>query len=242
MMDPIVHVSEDPGAIAGALVVEALQTADARSGRARLAVPGGGSPVPVFRWLRTGLPEDLRSRLVLTWADERHVPHPGDDWRAWPDDSNRRLAWAEWLSHLDGPVQTVPMSHPGSLEAARAAFETAFDTHLGGLDVALLGAGGDGHIASLFPGHPGLGATGACLAVQDSPKPPPERLSLTLSVLNDVDRIVFIGLGAGKGQMLRRLREGADLPLGRLAPRGDLHWVLDPDAAHAAGLASPEHT
>jgi len=64
----------------------------------------------------------------------------------------------------------------GPEEAARRCAEE-FTARLGGLDVVLMGVGPDGHIASLFPGHAALQATGVCVAVPDSPKPPPQRLA-----------------------------------------------------------------
>lgn len=229
-----VHITDEPGRIAGQILADALAQAIEARGRARLAIPGGGSPVPVFRWLVEGLPASTVDKLVLTWVDERHVPHEGEDWRGWPAESNRRLAHAEWLSHLTVAPQTVPMSWPGTLEAARAAYASAFEERLGGLDVVLLGVGGDGHIASLFPGHASLDAPGPVLAEADSPKPPSERLSLSLPALEDADCVVLVALGAAKSELLHAVfLDEVDVPLARLNPRGGYHWVLDPAAGAA---------
>jgi 6-phosphogluconolactonase len=96
----------------------------------------------------------------------------------------------------------------------------------------LLGVGEDGHIASLFPDHPAVHASGVCVGVPDAPKPPPERLTLTLSVLEEVEHTVLVATGAAKASMLRRALAGdASLPLGRYRPRGEHTWVLDPAAA-----------
>ena len=96
----------------------------------------------------------------------------------------------------------------------------------------LLGVGGDGHIASLFPSHPALEATGLCVAITDSPKPPPQRLSLSLPVLAAVSHAVLLARGSGKASVLARGTDPA-LPIGRYQPHGAYHWVID----HAAGAA-----
>lgn len=236
---PIVHVTEDLGSTAGPLVADGLRTAAGARGRARLAIPGGSTPEPVFRWLADNLDDDIVQKLVLTWVDERHVPPYPNDWRLWSADSSARLAWESWLSHLDRPPRTLPMHHAGSLAALASTYEQRFDAELGGLDVSLLGVGGDGHIASLFPDHPALGAAGTCVAVTDSPKPPPERLSLTLRTLAAAERTVVVARGAAKASVFGRVYSGdTTLPLGRLRPGGAVHWVLDPAAASALPAAA----
>jgi len=222
-------VTEDIGAVAGALVAEGLEQAKAERGLARLAVPGGGSPVPVFSWLAAHYDS---ADTVLTWVDERHLPLPElgfGDWRALPEASNLRATWQHWLRWTTRRPRLLPLARAGELDEVCA--EVARDiAALGGLDVVLLGAGADGHIASLFPGHPALSSTALCVAVRDSPKPPPERLSLTLPVLAAARRVVFVASGAGKAAMLARARRG-ELPLGRLRPQGEHFWILDPAAA-----------
>lgn len=232
-MTPVVEVCEAPGASAGEHLARAIAAVVADRGRCRLAVPGGSSPVGAFGWLAEHLAPGLTSSLVVTWVDERHLPVDEDgDWRSLPEQSNLRGTWEHWLSRRPVPPPVVPMAMSGSLDDAVARYADAFMARLGGLDVVLLGVGEDGHIASLFPGHPALEATGTCVAVRDAPKPPPERISLTLPVLEDVEHAVLVATGAGKADALSRALAGdRSLPLGRYRPRGRWHWFLDSAAA-----------
>jgi 6-phosphogluconolactonase len=232
----MIRVVDEIGAVAGELVLQGLQAAIARSGRARLAVPGGTGPIPVFSWLVEHLPAEVARRTWLTWVDERHFSQPlQGSWEQWPADSNRRGTWERWLSRTQARPVEVPLDGPGTLAEARAIVEARFQEELGGLDVVLLGMGPDGHIASLFPGHPALRAEGIVLAVSDSPKPPPERLTLSLPVLQDADLVVLVISGAEKGRVLAQVERGTQLPIGMLRPRARWEWVLD--RAAGEGLA-----
>jgi 6-phosphogluconolactonase len=79
------------------------------------------------------------------------------------------------------------------------------------LDIALLGIGEDGHTASLFPHNPALEARGvAAVAVHDAPKPPPERVSLSLEVLRSARSVILLASGAAKAAALARALAGPD--------------------------------
>jgi len=93
----------------------------------------------------------------------------------------------------------------GAKACARVSAE--FTSSFGGaLDVALLGMGEDGHVASLFPGHRLLEAAGVVAHLEDSPKPPPARVTMTLTVLQrpETKRLV-LAAGAGKRDALKKL-------------------------------------
>lgn len=237
---PRVVVSEDVGAAAGERLAQAIGRTVRALGRCRLAIPGGTGAVPVLEWLAAHLPPALVPALVVTWVDERHLPPLPEaqrlvddgDWRSLPVDTNLRLGWEHWLSRVPSPPRLLPMLRPGSVHDAAREHARAFAAELGGLDVVLLGVGPDGHVASLFPEDPALHAPGTCAAVTDAPKPPPERLTLTLSVLEEVEHAVLVVTGAAKAPVLRRALAGdASIPLGRYRPRGEYTWVLDPAAA-----------
>jgi 6-phosphogluconolactonase len=72
------------------------------------------------------------------------------------------------------------------------------------LDLIVLGIGPDGHVASLFPGAPALdaGEQAICLPIHDSPKPPPERITLSLAVLRAARRCLLLATGAGKADAI----------------------------------------
>lgn len=185
-------------------VVQALLAADAGLGRSRLAIPGG-SAMLAMRGIVAGLPDAVRRRLHLTWVDERCVPLQTKD-------SNRGAAARAGLLPVDCAV-VLPLwwdeASPGvAIGRASSGLREQFGD---GLDVALLGLGEDGHIASLFPGRAPRAGTVAHIA--DSPKPPAERMTLTLGMLQRAGQCVMLATGASKRDALQRLRAGdASLP------------------------------
>jgi 6-phosphogluconolactonase len=106
------------------------------------------------------------------------------------------------------------------------------------LDLAILGVGPDGHVASLFPGSPDWRQSPAwVLAVHDAPKPPPDRLSLGLATLSAACELWFVAFGAEKAAAIREARAVPHSPLpvavvARSGPR--VRWFLDRDAEASA--------
>lgn len=191
---------------AGRLLADAIEAAVEGTGACRLAIPGG-SALAALPFARARLSSLSWSRVRLTWVDERCVP-VGDP------QSNRgafvRLGLPE-------PGLVLPLWDVGGDDAvARFALEFR-QKFAGGLDVLLLGLGEDGHVASLFPGHAALLETGVAVLVEDSPKPPPRRISLTMTTLQTAGLGIILAAGASKHAALRRVMAGeAGLPTSAL--------------------------
>ncbi|MDX6664362.1 MAG: 6-phosphogluconolactonase [Solirubrobacteraceae bacterium] len=182
----------------------ALREALARRGVAHLALNGGSTPRPVYERLPALL--DDWSAVHVWFCDERCVP---------PDDpeANFRLAKETLIAGAGLGADRVHRMRGelGPAEGARAyGAELAEhleldDVGMPVLDVAHIGLGPDGHIASLFPNHPALQVSGwPTVGVEDAPKPPPERISLTLACLNAAGRRVLHTVGEGKRDAVRR--------------------------------------
>jgi 6-phosphogluconolactonase len=212
--------------LTGGSIAERLHSA-----LARLSVPGdqpegGAHPTEVVDW----------SRVDVWWGDERFVP-AGDEQR------NAGLARAALLDVVGTDrtrVHEVPASDSGFSDVAAAA--AAYDAELrtrgpGRFDVVMLGIGPDGHVASLFPGRPELDVDhAAAVAVTDSPKPPPERVSLTFGALNRAREVWFIAAGEAKADAVARAVAGADVhdvPAAGVHGQARTTWFLDRAAASA---------
>jgi 6-phosphogluconolactonase len=202
---------------AAQVLATAIDSARTVRGVAHVALCGGSTVGRVYRRLGPLLP-DWRD-VHLWYGDERVVPL--DD-----PESNHRLV-AETLDAPDA------VWHPLVVELGCEGAAAAYAEELGDtvLDVALNGMGPDGHTASLFPGHPMLHATGTAVCVRDSPKPPPDRVTLTLDALNAARRILLVVTGEEKAAMLARVIAGPepDVPASLLA-RDRMEIVADTTA------------
>jgi 6-phosphogluconolactonase len=172
-------------------------------------------------------------RVELWWGDERYVS--SDD-----DERNAGQARAAWLSHVDldpDRVHEMPAAdeeYVGVMDAAAAYADEVRAHGSGRFDLVMLGVGPDGHVASLFPGTPQLDADSVTVAVTDSPKPPPQRVSLTFPALNRSRQVWFLASGEGKAEAVARALGGADVhdaPAAGVRGQERTVWFLDPDAA-----------
>jgi 6-phosphogluconolactonase len=210
-----------------ALIAELVST----RGRAAIALTGGSVGIELLAAL-AGREIDW-ARVHLTWSDERFV-------EAGSADRNAQQAREALLDLVPIPEQNVhelPAADSATLDEG-AAQATAMLDALAPIDLTLLGMGPDAHIASLFPGLPGVRERGVrVIAVRHSPKPPPERLSFTLDAIDASDRVWLIVAGADKAGAVALAHSGADAdtaPAG--APRGRLETIMLLDEAAAAGL------
>jgi 6-phosphogluconolactonase len=176
------------------------------------------------------------SSVHLWWGDERFVP--ADD-----EERNEGQARADLVDRLPfDPAKVhavLPDDGTGTVEDAAAAYASDLGTVLPDgdeplFDVLMLGIGPDGHCASLFPGRPEVEASGVTVAVRDSPKPPPQRVSLTMGTLQRAREVWFVAAGEGKADAVARSVAGdrvRDTP--SAGPRGadGTHWYVDDAAA-----------
>jgi 6-phosphogluconolactonase len=195
---PAVTRCDDPEAVAARaaeVMAAAIDGARTIRGAAHVAL-SGGSVVRAYELVGPQLP-DWRD-VHLWYGDERCVPL--DD-----AESNHRAA----LQALDAPDATW---HPVPTDLGCDEAAAAYGREIAGvtLDVAVNGMGPDGHTASLFPGFAEVHADGECVAVHGSPKPPPDRVTLTLPKLNAAHRILLVVTGAAKAPMLARVLAGPD--------------------------------
>jgi 6-phosphogluconolactonase len=240
---PELEVVADAAALAEAAARRAvadLEAAVEAHGSATWVLTGGSTPLAAYRRLAAS---DLRAgvewdRVRVAIGDERCVPvgHP---------DSNWGQAAAALLDHVPLP-QHQRLRIRGELPADRAADD--YQEALGGLpertagvprlEVVWLGVGEDGHCLSLFPGRPEVEvADRLVVAVHHAPKPPPERVSLTLAALAGAERLLVLAAGAAKAGPVARAKAGDQrLPLGRAVEvvrraGGAVAWLLDRAAA-----------
>jgi 6-phosphogluconolactonase len=220
-----------------------LQSARRERGAAHLALSGGTTPARTYELLAQEL--DDWQRIEVWFADERCVG-PDDD------ESNYKLARETLLDAVAGldPSRVHRMEGELGPEQGAERYAQALRAHapseegLAVLDVIVLGIGPDGHVASLFPGAPTLDvqAPALCLGVHDSPKPPPERITLTLPVLRAAQRCVLLAAGASKADAVdAMLAEPSHHVPASLLRRGRLSVIVDdaasPEAPEARGRA-----
>jgi 6-phosphogluconolactonase len=184
---------------AAAHVERQLQRAYGERGVAHLALSGGTTPGRTYELL-AAKPEDLAG-VELWFADERCVG-PEDP------ESNYRLAVETLLGRASIPPERVHrMQGEVGPEAGARSYAEELARGFSGesestpvFDLIVLGIGPDGHVASLFPGAATLdaGREAVCLGVTDSPKPPPERITLSLAVLRAARECLLLATGASK--------------------------------------------
>ena len=191
-----------------------INDARVRDTAVHFAVAGGSTPRRAYELLARM--QGVWSHVHLWLGDERCVP--ADD-----PEANQRMLDESLLSRL----RTVdgPHLHPvrGDLQPEDAAwlYATELVRAMGEqpvFDVVLLGLGEDGHTASLFPGHPAAWSEHApVIGIRGAPKPPAERITLTMPVLRRARFTALLATGEGKREALARVRDGDDdVPAGRL--------------------------
>lgn len=237
-----------PGSFASALAERVeLEVAAAigRHGGCSLALTGGSVGEALFPELlrRQGKRASHRSdaldwsRVEIFWGDERAVPRHDPL-------SNFKQAYDLWISKSQIPPSNIHPMDPigGELASCARKYEVVLRQRLAGslgLDVLLLGVGPDGHVCSLFPQHPVLGEeTRWVTEIEDSPKAPRERLTLTLPAIFASHTVIVAASGESKAMALAEAQGGhGSSPLARVL-RGSERVVLILDESAASRLSS----
>ncbi len=179
------------------------------------------------------------SRVSLWWGDERFVPADSPD----RNDAPAMADLFDKVALAPANIHRMPASdgeYGDDVDAAAAGYAEELaaaggDGDVPHFDVVLLGLGPDGHCASLFPRHPGVYVDDrSVIAVRNSPKPPPTRLSLTFRGLDAANEIWFIASGDGKADAVALAHSGAsreEVPSAGPHGRHRTLWLLDRDAA-----------
>jgi 6-phosphogluconolactonase len=203
----------------------------AARGRFSMAIAGGSVARTFLPALATATVD--WPRVDVFWCDERAVPTSDPE-------SNYGEADALLFARIAGrPPVLYPMpTNVSDLVRAAQAYETAMRQALGDppvLDLMLIGAGPDGHVCSLFPGHPALAERiRSVVAVRGAPKPPPDRLTMTLPVVRDARQLYLGAFGSDKAAMVREMieQDGSVLPAARaLRSHARAVCLLDEEAA-----------
>jgi 6-phosphogluconolactonase len=234
---PLIEVQPDAQALATAVAGELLnRIADSQAAGhvPHVGLTGGTIADAVHREVARMAPESgVDWGAVHLWfGDERFVAADSPE-------RNAVQARAAFLDEVGATrVHEVPAADQvADAEAAAAAYSDVVRAEGGAaFDVLMLGIGPDGHVASLFPGHPGLDVTGAvATAVHDSPKPPPDRVTLTFEALDRAQAVWFLASGDAKADAVARALadDGSirDTPARGVRGLTETTFFLDHDAA-----------
>jgi 6-phosphogluconolactonase len=237
-----VHASGDLlASAAAARTVTRLADAIAAQGHAHIVLTGGGIGTKVLAAIAAAPARDAvdwRS-VDFWWGDERFEP-AGDPER---NETGARAALLDALGVDPARVHAVPGpdgpdGNDPDAAAARYAAELAAAAGGGApvppFDVLMLGIGPEGHVASIFPGSPAAQATGSVVAVRNSPKPPPTRISLTFSAIQAAREVWILASGAEKAEAVGEALSGVSqdkLPAAGARGRDRTLFLLDEAAA-----------
>jgi 6-phosphogluconolactonase len=217
-----------------------------RSDSCCVALAGGTTPHSLYRLLaEQAAASDIPwSKVHVFFGDERDVPH--DD-----VESNYGMAQRTLLDHVPvDPARVHPMRAdvedlPSAAQEYEQLVRRTVPAGQGGLpsfDIILLGMGGDGHTASLFPGTRAAEENEKLVVAYFVPVLGRSRMTFTFPLINAARNLILLVTGDDKAEAVARLLRGeaGDLPAGKVAPKsGTLYVVLDGEAARLSGL-SPE--
>ena len=217
------HTLETADQVALAAYQQILKSAEqaiADHGTFKLVLAGGSTPEKVYRLLAHA--DADWSKWYIYYGDERCLP-------ADHADRNSLMATSAFLEKVAIPnVQIFTIPAELGPEPAAKKYQQIVASALP-FDMVLLGMGEDGHTASLFPGHK-YQEEELAHAVYNSPKPPPERVTISAKALSNTQQLIFLITGANKQEAVKNWRSGQDLPVTTIAPENPIDIYIDKDA------------
>ncbi len=217
------HQFETATQVADAVLEQIIISAEkaiAATGSFKIVLAGGSTPEKIYQQLVNAKTD--WSKWMIYYGDERCLP--ADD-----KDRNSIMASEALLNKVGIPAEnifTMP-TELGTVEAAKQYRLAIADVDK--FDLVLLGMGEDGHTASLFPGHKN-NPEEAVHEVYNSPKPPPERISLSANTLANTKQLFFIVTGASKIDPVNKWKQGVDIPVATISPASGVDIYIDKTA------------
>ena len=213
------HIYDDTDLLAVAasdFILENINACLSSNSRCRIALPGGRTPAACLKLIaESNIPW---GKIDWYLGDERCLPI-GDEER------NDIMIRQNLFSHaVEEENNFFPI--PAELGAEKAAEDyseiiNGFDI----FDIVILGMGEDGHTASLFPDNSALNDTSnSVVPVHNAPKPPEDRVSLSLKTLSDAKLRIVLAAGSDKKTALDQIKAGEKLPINCV---GDCEWFVD---------------
>ncbi len=227
------------GSVAARFVTKMIDVLE-EQGEANVALTGGTMGEAVLSAIGTSAARHSVdwSKITFWFSDERYVARDHAD----RNDSQAQRALFDTVGIPHEKIRSMPApGEQSDIDAAAIAYEGALAAAAPDgrpyprFDVMFLGVGPDGHVASLFPDHSTVHEEHRVIVAEtDSPKPPAERLTMTLPVINSADRIWLVLAGADKAGALGLTLAGAgvgDVPAAGVQGRKRTVFFVDREAA-----------
>lgn len=242
-MTVVVETYPDSATLAAAAadrLIGAIHDAITRRGQALIVLTGGGTGIALLEHVRANSAAVDWSRVQLFWGDDRYVPENDTE-------RNEKQGREALIDHIDIPARNVHAmpaadgEFGADIDAAARAYADVLAAcaedgeQTPAFDVHLLGMGPEGHVNSLFPHSAAvLESERPVVGVEDSPKPPPRRITLTLPSIRRARQVWFAVSGEAKADAVAAALAGAeavDVPAAGAVGTEATVWLLDTDAA-----------
>ena len=200
-------------------IVTLANTSIRHRGSFHVVLAGGTTPRVIYHQLCT-IETDWAAWHIY-FGDERCLPRADSE-------RNDSMVQEVWLSKVAIPAEQIHFipAELGAQDGASAYAQVL--ANVDHFDLVLLGLGEDGHTASLFPEHI-HNDKHLVLAIHDSPKPPPERISLSATMLSKGENVWFLVNGMDKREALRRWQQGETIPASTIHPEHGVEIFTDLD-------------